>query len=134
MRVVHDAEKIPERIDDRGRHKSVPEVVWRLILRRAHLEQTRIGGLDVIDMPIAHDAPRIRVLGTHDAQLLRVITQTEFDVLSRNLEVRLEAQELRVPRLRRVEVFCTVPNQGKSTKHVPSPVLSSNVFVPVLEQ
>src|SRR5262245_32528965 len=103
MRVVHDPEEIAERVDRGGGDEATAAVLGRLQLRGAHADGVGEHGVDVIDVPIddnpgpAFVALRAGdVLAVDDAELALVVADPELDV-ARSLEVRLHAEELRVP-------------------------------------
>ena len=114
MRVIHDAEDVAERVDDGGGDKPRAMVLGRLKLGRAHREQAVERGRHIVDVPV-HDhtgRPGRRtgrcVAAIDDAQLVLVVTEAELDIRRRAglraLELWSDAQELGVPRLRRLEI------------------------------
>jgi hypothetical protein len=111
MRVVHDSQEVPEGIDHRRGPESLRAAVSRaIVLLRPHGEQALERGLQIIDVPIDEapgpavvTLPIGNVLTVDDAQLVLVVAEPELNV-SRPLEIRLDAEELRIPFSRRLMV------------------------------
>src|SRR5919204_5357230 len=125
--VVHDAEDVPERVDDRRGDPARLARGDRLVLLGAHGQQPLEGRRHVVDVPV-HDRPaRVaggalgRVAAVGDAQLVLVVADAELDVggwaLLRADEVRLDAQQLGVPVLGRLHVGGPVADGGEPSQH-----------------
>src|SRR5690606_26341802 len=86
MRVVHQAEDIPEWIDHRGGDKPGFACDQRLVFRRPHPLDAVQCGLNVIHMPEDHGPTRpgcrtLRSIFTvDDAEFVLIITNAEFDI------------------------------------------------------
>jgi hypothetical protein len=120
---------VPERIDhgsgDPPRFSTLGD---RLALLGSHGQQPFEGGRHVVDVP-AHDHlswTARRALGHESpvdaAQLVLVVTDADLDMGRRALlrpdEVRLDAEQVRVPVLGRLQIVGPVADGGEPSQHL----------------
>jgi hypothetical protein len=127
MLVVHDAEDVPERVDDRRGDESGSALGRLLVHRRAHGNQPAEGPRYIVDVPVddrAGGPVRPAVPGepaVDDAQLVLVVADAELDVHGRPPdranEVRLDAEQFGVPAPGSHDVVGEETDGGQSAQH-----------------
>src|ERR1700752_790840 len=99
MRVLDDADHVPERIFDRRYFDSAANILHRLMHSRAHRRNSLKGGGAIFNTPIRDGANSLfsaRTFGRLQAQL--VTGNIKADV-ERLVEIRLNAEDFAVPLL-----------------------------------
>src|SRR2546426_10665113 len=107
MLVVHHAQDVPEWIDHGCGDESGSALDRLLVHRGAHGHQPLEAGPDIVDVPVDYRAPGLvrpavcSEPAVDDAELVLVGADAELDIrghpLDRADEVRLDAEEVRVP-------------------------------------
>lgn len=122
MRVAHDAQDVPEGVDHRGGDEPPAAFRERFALFGSHGQQLLEGRRHVVDVPVRDGAGRSgprpfgSVAAVDQAQFVLVVADAELSV-PRALEVRGDAQQLRVPSLRSLQVVRLEIDGGQSPQH-----------------